>query len=194
MALVLFAGEAVRHVPLTKDLPSLAELARLASPLSVAKGGTDLGAAIERAVAALEGAGVVVVVTDGGDHGGGGRDAAAAAAASGVVVHTVGLGSERGAKIPVDGAFLTDRDGRDVVTAMDADSLAAVADAGGGTFVAATDHDRALVALYASHIGPMAEMSHRAEKSRERPNRYQWVLLPGLFLWTLSLCVREQRN
>jgi len=199
MALVLFAGEAVLAVPLTEDLRSFVELAELASPLSVPRGGTDLGAAIRTARENFEGpAGpheAILVLTDGGDHEGGGlRAAVAAAAERNLTVHGVGFGSERGAKIPVDGAFLRDRSGGDVVTRMDAASLTRITEATGGSFVSAAVTQRPLVSLYEERILPMARTSFEAERRRERENRFQWPLMLGFALWILMLCVSEKRR
>jgi len=198
MALVLFAGEAVRAVPLTSDLRSLADLAELASPLSVERGGTDLGAAILTAVGALDHETgrqrAVLLLTDGGDHEGHGLRAAREAAGRDIVVHCVGFGSERGAKIPVDGEFLRDRAGRDVVASMDVAGLTKIVGATGGAFVSAAETERPLVSLYDDQIRPKAAASFEAEKLERRENRFQWALLPGLLLWTLSLCVNERRR
>src|SRR5690606_31230418 len=52
-ALVLFAGEARLAVPLTRAAESFRDRVRRAEPLDVAVPGTDLGAALEVALAAL---------------------------------------------------------------------------------------------------------------------------------------------
>ena len=143
LALVLFAGEARLAAPLTSDVESFCEIVDLADPLSVGRGGTDLGAALEAALAALEGAAgdhaAVILVTDGEDLGGRGLRAAEACKARNVAVHCVGFGSAGGAKIPVAGdggtTFLRDRGGAEVVSALDPDGLRRIAEATGGEAV-----------------------------------------------------------
>ncbi|RMH05078.1 MAG: VWA domain-containing protein [Planctomycetota bacterium] len=154
--LVLFAGEARLAAPLTRDRTSFLALLALAGPESVPRGGTDLGAALERAAAAL-GAGrgpeperpaAVLLLSDGEDLEGRGREAALALAAAGIPVHCIGYGRRAGARIPVaaDGGeqWLLDRNGRPVQTAVDARGLASLAAATGGRFVLAAEEEAPL--------------------------------------------------
>jgi Ca-activated chloride channel family protein len=192
---VVFAGTARLAVPLTRDLRSFADLVEQAGPLSVPRGGTDLGAALESALEALEGRTgrheTVLLLTDGDDLEGRGRVAAARCRERGIRVHCVGFGSARGAKIPVEGegggSFLRDRAGREVVVKLDAESLRAIAEAAGGDYVEADDESRALPGLYEKRVLPMARRSFEAEERRERENRFQWPLLVAFLLWTFDL-------
>src|SRR5712671_1857243 len=72
LGLLVFAGEARLSVPLTQDHDAFMAMVELADPLSVRRGGTDLGAALERALAALAGQDsdhqVVLLLSDGEDH------------------------------------------------------------------------------------------------------------------------------
>ena len=203
LALVAFAGEAQLLVPLTPDLRSLATLADLADPSSVRRGGTDLGAALEAALAALEGrpadTASVIVLTDGEDLGGRGATAAEACARRGIVVHGVALGTALGGKIPLETeggtVFLRDRAGGDVVSAVDATGLRRLAERTGGAFVDATTTPGALVSLYEDHILPRAREATASEGRRKRENRFQGPLLLaiGLLLADLALADRRRR-
>jgi Ca-activated chloride channel family protein len=200
LGLVVFAGEATVLVPLTRDRRSFADLAGTAGPLTIPRGGTDLGAALDAAGAALsrreERPAVVILVTDGGDHEGRGLGAAESLAREGVTVHCLGFGSPRGAKIPVEsgGGFLRDRAGREVVAAMDADALRKIAAATGGAFLAADASGRNLVRLYEDRVVPRAQAVFRAGERSERENRFQWPLLLAILLWTIELSIHERRR
>ncbi|MHC4471636.1 MAG: VWA domain-containing protein [Planctomycetota bacterium] len=202
LGLVVFAGEARLAVPLTRDLRSFAELSDLAGPLSVPRGGTDLGAALRTALTTLEGRsgepGVVLLLTDGDDSGGRGAIAAEASRERDTIVHCVGFGSSLGAKIPVEAGrgeeFLRDRAGREVVSALDAASLEKIAEVTGGEFVDTGAGPGQLVALYERSILPMArELTEDGEREK-RENRFQWPLLLAILLWTLDLGVSERRS
>jgi len=201
LGLVVFAGEARLAVPLTRDLGSFARLAVRADPLSVGRGGTDLGAALTTALTALEGGSgeheAIVVVTDGEDLEEKGLRAAARCKERGITVHCVGLGSARGAKIPVrgvDGAetYVRDRAGADVVSVMDPATLSRIAESTGGAFVRAPGDDRPLLDLYEREIVPMARKSFAAREQRARENRYQWPLLLAFCVWILELGWRRR--
>jgi len=202
LGLVLFAGEARLAAPLTTDANAVAELAGRADPLSVGRGGTDLAGALRTAVLALEDRtgprGFVLLLTDGDDP----EARAAAVAETGrgrdVVVHVLGFGSPRGAKIPIEGedgeTYLTDREGREVVTALHEGRLRRIAEATEGAFETAGAEPGALSALYEDEVLASVRADGDAEGRRQRENRYQWPLLAALLLWILDLCLIERRK
>jgi Ca-activated chloride channel family protein len=202
IALVAFAGEARLLVPLTSDRESLGLLLDLAGPLSVERGGTDLGAAIREARGALRHAAgeheAIVVLTDGEDHAGAGLAAAKECAERGIAVHVLGLGSPRGARIPVDAGggeeFLRDRSGGEVLSALDEAGLRRVAEAGGGTFVPAGVGGGDLADLYETRIAPRADTVFEAERRSVRVNRYQWPLAAAFLLWMLAIWLPDRRR
>ncbi len=194
LGLVLFAGEARLVAPLTEDAASFAGLAEQAEPASVLRGGTDVAAALDTALLVLEASrgeqSAVLLLTDGEDLSGRSHTAADRCRERGVAVHCVGLGSERGSKIALptrDGeAFLRDRGGRDVVSAMNASSLEQIAETTGGAFVVADETD-ALVDVYERRILPMARVAYASSERGQRKNRFQWPLAAALFLFVLQL-------
>ncbi len=202
LGLVVFAGEARLAVPLTRDVAAFVALAQQQGPLSVRRGGTDLGAALDAAVAALAGATgdheVVLLLTDGEDHEGRGLRAAERCARRGITVHTVSFGARRGGKIPVPGeggeVFLRDRSGDDVVTVPGVAALSRIAAATGGTHVAAATTPQALAALYDDEIVPMARKALDERRRQERENRFQWPLAAALVLFVLELRVADRRR
>jgi Ca-activated chloride channel family protein len=202
LGLVVFAGEARLAVPLTRDRESFRELVELADPLSVERGGTDLGAALVTALEALQGQSgeheVVLLLTDGEDLEGRGRRAARTCRDKNVTVHGIGFGSALGAKIPIAGAggeaFLRDRAGTDVVSKMDAATLRRIAEATGGDFVDAHARPNALPELYEQRILPMARKAFEREERRAKENRFQWPLLAAFSLWILILCLGDRKR
>jgi Ca-activated chloride channel family protein len=177
LGLVVFAGEARAMVPLTEDMTSFLELLDLADPTSVARGGTDLGAALEAALDVLQGRrGTVLLFTDGEDLGGRGLLAARLLAERGVEVSCIGLGTELGSKITTGGGFVRDRSGEEVVSALDARGLRAIAEATGGTFLASA---------------PTISVTRRATAPERRENRYQWFLAGAVLLWLWDLSRRR---
>lgn len=209
LALVVFAGDARPFVPLTDDRAVFAELVALAEPSVLRVGGTDLGAALDAArtlfptQAAADGrhdrARTVVLLTDGEDHGERGLRAARALAADDVVVHAVGFGSARGSKIVVPTAdgerFLTDADGREVVSALQAGSLQRLAAAGGGQYRSAASaevREGVLIDLYEEAIRPRTRRHALDAQAELRENRYQWPLLGAVLLLLLEAARRAR--
>ncbi len=202
LGLVAFAGESRIVVPLTRDAATFADLALRTDPLSVERGGTDLGAALDTALVALAaGSGeneAIVLLTDGEDHEGRGLRVAARCRERGIAVHCVGFGSARGSKIPVDGpdgeAFLRDRAGDEILTRLDPTSLRALTSAADGVFVDATESDRPLLTIYEDEVLPMARKTFASEQRRQRKQRFQWPLAVALGLWILELCLTDRRR
>jgi Ca-activated chloride channel homolog len=204
LGLVVFAGEAKILSPLTRDADAIATLATAADELSVGRGGTDLGAAIELARGMFRAAeserAAIVVLSDGEDHGGGGRAAAQAAREAGLRVHCIGLGTEGGAKIPLDpeegGGFLRDASGVEVVTALLPADLRSIAEAGGGLYVDAARGRRVLATLWRGRVaGQKLATSSAGDASGTRPqpaNRYFWPLLLALIFWALDFSLTER--
>jgi Ca-activated chloride channel family protein len=214
LALVVFAGEALVRAPLTEDAAAVAELADASDVDSVARGGTDLGAALDAGLGVLSApapsgdrSAAILLLTDGEDLAGRGADAARRCRERGVVVHCLGLGDPRGSKIavPIEPAsersplprgesFLRDRAGSDVVSALDVLGLEAIARAGGGRFVDARDGGRSAVALYEEQIAPTARRSRERGALDGRENRFQWPLVAAIALWLLDLAFTDRRR
>ena len=202
LALVLFAGEARLAVPLTQDRASFLELAELADPLSVRLGGTNLGAALECALEALAGRSgdheTIVLLTDGEDLDGRGLEVAERCRQRNITVHCLGLGSALGSKIPVDDgrgeSYLRDRDGQEVVSALDPRSLQRVARATGGEFLSATGRPEALSSLFEKNVFPMAQRTYESERRPEPVNRFQWPLFVAFVLWLYELASTDRRR
>ncbi|HEX5052546.1 MAG TPA: VWA domain-containing protein [Planctomycetota bacterium] len=201
LGLVAFAGDARLAVPLCSDLEAVVRLADDLTPGGSGRGGTDLGAAIDAALAALQRVhglgGSIVLLTDGEDFAGRGRAAAARALAAGVPVHCLGFGGEGGSKVVVEAAdgetFLKDVAGDEVVTRLDAASLADVAAAGGGAFERPRSVRR-LAELYAAVLAPAAQAAAARDPRQEPAQRFQWPLLGALLFWMLRACLPERRR
>lgn len=201
LALVAFAGDARVVCPLTRDMKSFERILAEVDELTVARGGSDLGAALEAAYAMLEGSSgdheAVVLVTDGEDREGRARGAAGTLARAGIALHCVGIGSSAGGKIPVVGdggeSYLADVAGRDVVSTRDASGLGALADATGGALVDGNARG-ALMGLHRRSVREMARKAIDSETVAVRANRYRWPLLLAVLLWTAELALTARRR
>ncbi len=195
LGLVVFAGEARLLIPLTTDMESFAQLLELAEPDVLPRGGTDLGAAISAAIRALGSADgeheAIVLLTDGEDLAAAGAAAAAQAQARGIAIHCVGFGSARGSKIAVerDGgeSFLRDGAGREVVSALDAAGLRAIADATGGLYLEAGAAPGALAQLQRERLDPLTGRARSAGAAALPAARFPLLLLCAFALGILEL-------
>jgi Ca-activated chloride channel family protein len=202
VGLVAFAGEARLVVPLTHDLDSFRQLLAGVDTDTVRKGGSDLAAALRKALDLVEpgqeSTTAIVLLTDGEDLTGAGRQAAAEVAARGVIVHTVGYGSTRGSKITVvDGereTFLQDNSGDEVVSTLDADGLRRLSGATGGEFLRADVMPLPLVELKRKRLDQALQRSYEAGEETLHKTRFQWVLLPAFLLLLIEILAHGGRR
>jgi Ca-activated chloride channel family protein len=185
VGLVAFAGEALTQVPLTLDYPIVLQAIENLQPGQLADG-TAIGTALMTATNRLRGAAgrsrVVILLTDGENNQGSidPRTAAQAAAATGVRVHTVGVGSEGVAPVPVGRSVFGLRyENRPV--RIDEALLGEIATGTGGRYFRARDAE-ALRRIY-----EQIDQMERAPMRESRISRYnEWYLWPiGIALLAL---------
>ncbi len=203
VGLVAFAGRARRIVPLTHDLDSFRQLLAPVDTNAVRLGGSDLAAALRKALELVEAdeqsTTVIALLTDGEDLTGAGQQAAEEVARAGVILHTVGYGSTRGSKIILEEngeeIFLTSEAGEEVVSRLEGESLRAMALATGGEFIRADVMPLPLVELKRKRLDPMLDRVYEDGEETLLKTRYQWVLLPGilLLLWDILICGGRRR-
>lgn len=202
VGLVVFAGSARLWVPLTHDVDSFAGLLGEVDTDVVKTGGTDLSKALRKSLEVADpkdaATTVVLLMTDGEDLAGAGQQAATELKDQGLTVYTVGYGSAMGSKITVtqDGKedFLRDRQGKEVVSRMDPDSLRKVAAVTGGEFVRAEAMVLPLVELHEKRLVPMQKRAYDSGEESGKQARYQWVLLPLVILLLLEVAFARGRQ
>lgn len=147
VGLVVFAGNAYVQMPMTSDFASLKMFMQSVTTGMVPTQGTAIGAAINLCRNSFsQGEAVsraIVVITDGENHEDDAIEAAKDAFADGIKVYTVGMGTSKGAPIPVEPGqnnnFIKDKDGNIVISKIDEASLAQVASAGSGAYIPANN-------------------------------------------------------
>jgi len=202
VGLVVFAGEARLWIPLTHDVGSFAGLLDEVDTNIARVGGTDLGKALRRGLELADpddvATTVVVLMTDGEDLARAGRQAAVELKERDLTVFTVGYGSAMGSKITVERddkeQFLRDRDGNEVVSRMDPESLREVAEVTGGEFVRAEAMVLPLVELHQKRFVPMQKRAYDAGEESGKQARYQLVLLPLLLLLMFEIAFAHGRH
>lgn len=198
VALLAFAGDVRVSAPLTHDRNTLAHFVDTLTPDDNLVGGTNLGAALERALALFDGRTgaheAVVMLTDGEDLEEQGLAMAKKAAERGIRVYVVGMGTEAGGKIPDgSGGFVRDEAGREVVSTMKDATLRQIAETTGGTYLAASASAVPLEELYDKRISRIETRELWAGKERIPHDRFQWPLVLALGCMLVEAGLRERR-
>lgn len=203
VALIAFAGAPREVAPLTHDRSTLLALLETLSPEENEQGGTDLGAALTRALSMFDGRTgaheAIVLLTDGEDLEGQGLEAARTAAERGIRVFVVGMGTPEGGKIPLAGPdgserFLADGGGNEVVSALDGSTLAELAHATGGEYLAAAQSVTPLEELYTKRISSLEGRELGGSEEWVPHDRFQWPLALALAGMLAEMGMRERRR
>ena len=192
IGLLAFAGRTTVLSPLTADHGFFRLVLNSASPNSVTLGGTNLGEVIRKGTKLLseqEGPKAILLISDGEDHDSYPLDAAEEARRAGVVIITVGFGSETGSPIDIMDNFtgrkkrITDSDGQEVISKLDGDLLRKIALKTNGVYVPAATGVLDLESIMNKHILPLVEDSDQSKEIEVRNELYPFFVGFGIFFF-----------
>lgn len=148
VGLIVFAGNAYTQLPMTADFTSAKMFLNSISTDMVSMQGTAIGSAIKLALNSFSGNDkvqkTIIIITDGENFEDDAVAAAKSAAERGVKVNVIGVGSTKGAPIPVGGgAWMKDSQGNVVTTYLNEETAQQIAKAGDGLYVRGNAGDAA---------------------------------------------------
>ncbi|MEM7218743.1 MAG: VWA domain-containing protein [Pseudomonadota bacterium] len=197
VGLIAFAGRASVKSPLTTDYGFFRLVLRGVDPGSISRGGTEIGTALRKAIAAFgpnRGAPrVLLLITDGEDHDSYPEDAIEDLLAAGIRIVAIGFGSEAGSTItlrdPETGArsTLTDGEGNVVRSRLDGELLRTLALRTEGVYVPAGTSAVDLDAIVETHIEPLVSQTGAEVERRQPTQHYPWPLFGALLAFLLAI-------
>jgi Ca-activated chloride channel homolog len=203
VGLVAFAGRSYVLSPLTVDAGALDLFLDNLDPSVVGQAGSSLAKTIRQGTDLLlltrSGADRALVVMSDGEAFEPVEEVVAEArraAQQGVSLVTVGFGSTAGSPIPIrEGGTTTnkrDENGQVVVTRYHPELLQAAAEAAGGTFIDASQTDKATRVRAA--LASLRRQQRVAAAGESKSPRYQWFLFPAVILLVLDTLLGERRG
>lgn len=140
VGLILFAGNAYLQSPLTQDIAAIEIFIRSSSPAQATTQGSSIANAIDLAQYAFgdekQGGMSMIVISDGEAHDTELESSIDLALEKGLIIHTVGVGTQEGGYIPLRNSdrqdFVRDQEGQLVKTRLEDESLRELARATGG--------------------------------------------------------------
>ena len=199
VGLVVFAGDAVVQLPITSDYRMARAFARRIDPSLVSVQGTAIGKALEQALLAFSGdteqshGRVIILITDGENHDDDAIAVAERAAQMGVKIFTIGIGTPEGAPIQIGGEFIKDEAGEMVVSKLNEEMLARIADITGGAYVRSSKQSIGLDEIVKA-INEMEQTELSMVRFEEFNEQYQYLLIAALVLLLLEFVVLDRRN
>lgn len=171
VALVAFAADARTVIPMTTDFYSAKMFLNDLEPSMITAQGTDISQALRMSMQTFSKDDrvhkAIILITDAEDHEGEAIKMAREAAEKGIQVDVIGVGTSKGAKIPLspDGQqYMTDYEGNTVITAVDEKSAAEIAAAGNGVYVNGASKDA---------LAQLSKQLEKLSKSEFKTVRYK---------------------
>lgn len=199
IGLLPFAGASFLFCPLTTDYEAFADSLAALNSETIPKGGTGIGAVIREAVNVLAGNSnykVLVLITDGEDLGQDALNAADLARQEKMIIHTVGVGTPQGSLIPLPaggGNFIKDENGF-VVSKLDEQTLAAIAETTGGIYAPLGAMGEGLDAVYQRKLAMIPKEEQGVRKKNVPIERFQWPLSAAVLLFSAEFLLIGRRR
>ncbi|WBV61391.1 VWA domain-containing protein [Chryseobacterium camelliae] len=202
VGVVIFAGEATSIMPLTTDYSSAETYINGIETSSMQVQGTDFLKAMETAAEKFKnvnkGARKVILLSDGEDNEG--NDAAAIRLANkeGIVVTTVGIGTEEGAPVPEYSygqlmGYKTDVNGETVISKRQTEALHKIAQSTGGDYIDGNNINETPDKI----IDILSKKSFSSEatvKSQNANHYYQYFLVFSILFFFLIYVFNPKRD
>ncbi|MBI1184711.1 VWA domain-containing protein [bacterium] len=202
IGLVIFAGNAYVQMPITTDYSAATLFLESISSEIVPRQGTAIGESIRLSLESFDKENetnrAIVIISDGENHEGDALEAAKEARAAGVLVYSVGVGTAKGAPVPltkhgVRYDFQRDKDGNIITSKMYAEMLREVAEAGGGTYFS-LDNTRETAQLLNDDLLKLEKKEMESRVFTDYEDHFQLFLIICLALLLLDWLITYKRN
>ena len=204
VGLIVFAGKAYVQMPLTVDSRAALMYLNTVNTDMVQTQGTAIGEALTAAKLVFDNGGeisgnnrAVILITDGESHDEDAPNAASELADMGVHIITIGVGTEKGAPIPMErnggSDFKKDNQGNIVLSKLNESMLEELSNTGNG-FYMNLSQGRAVVQQVEKEVSGLDKDSGQEYTFVEYRNHFQVFLLAGILLLLLEMLISEKGN
>jgi len=202
VGIIAYAAKAVPQLPITTDYSAAKMFLQALNTDMLSSQGTALDSAIDLAATFFDDEDqtnrVIFLISDGEDHSEDAQNAAARAAELGIKIFTFGVGTEKGAPIPlkrngVVESYKKDFEGEVVITKRNAEVLEAIAKATEGAFQDG-NQTQAVLDFVSEQLKAMDKKEFEAKKYVTYKDRFQAFLIGALFLLVLDLFLFETKT
>lgn len=200
LGLVIFAGEAYVQLPITTDYNAAKMFLSSINTNMIPVQGTNVESAIEKASESFgsdEGKNrAIILITDGEDHSQEAIEAAEKAGKKGIMINTIGIGSENGVPIPllengIVKGYRKDREGQTVVTKLNSELLKTIASKANGVYVQASQADLGLNAVL-DKIGELDKAQLESKMYSDYEDQFQWFLGLAFIFFFIEFLINER--
>ncbi|MFT6850563.1 MAG: Ca-activated chloride channel family protein [Sphingobacteriales bacterium] len=199
VGLIIFAGNAYVQMPLTADKDAASLFLSSLNTDIMPSQGTAIGEAIDLAGEAFrqtaEKNRVMLIISDGENHEPGAIEKIEELAKEGVIVHTVGVGSEKGGPIPVGrtGDYRRDKEGNIILSKLNEPMLIDLADKGNGNYFRISN-GREEISRLTAEIDKMEKNEQETQIFADYDDKFQYFLGFAFLLAFAEILILERRR
>ena len=203
LGIILFAGNAYMQMPLTTDYAAAQLFLRSANPSQAPAQGTAISEAIDLAEQSFEEDNkqhkAIIIISDGETHDQDALDRAKTAAENGLLIYSVGVGTQAGGFIPtiIGGRsdYKRDQTGNPVRTSLNEGMMQDLADEGNGFYfnLAGSDVKEVSVALRNS-IDQMEKREFEARVFNEYESYFQYFIAIAILFLIAEFLLSYRKN
>jgi len=202
VGIVGYAGSAYPVLPMTTDYSIAKMYLQSMNTNMVSSQGTAFNDAIKLSVDYFDikdTSKLIILVSDGEDHGDGAEEAIEMAKEKGVRIITIGVGTEKGALIPLKDdrgtitAYKKDQNGENVITKLYPDVLKNIATKTNSKFIYGVA-TKEVVEEVKKALNKIEKSEFESQQIADYESQYQWFLGLALFLLFIDLFLLEKKT
>ncbi len=202
VGIIVYAGSAYPLLPITTDHASAKMFLQGANPDMVSSQGTAINEALNMTKTYYNNEEqtnkFLIVISDGEDHEEGTKQVAQNLANEGVKIYTIGVGTEKGAPIPikVGGSLVgykTDQKGETVITHQNTETLKAIGAIGNGGYIDGNRTNNAVQKIVKILVNAQ-KSEFETKQFSDYKDQFQWFLGIGLLLLLIDVFLFEKKT
>jgi Ca-activated chloride channel family protein len=202
IGIIAYAGSAFPQLPITTDYASGKMFLQAMNTEMLSSQGTAIYEAIELAKTYYNDEEqtnrVLFIVSDGEDHEGNVKTIVEEAVKEGIKIFTIGVGSEKGAPIPIkrNGIVQTykkNSQGGTVITKLNPTTLQEIANKANGIYIDGRNTTK-VVEEVTTVLQNMDKKEFEAKQFADFKDQFQWFLIAGLLLLFLDIFLLERKT
>lgn len=203
IGIIAYAGQAYPQLPITTDYGAAKMFLQGMNTDMLSSQGTAIGQAIDLASTYYndddQANRILFIISDGEDHSeGAAKDAVEKAVDNNIKIYTIGVGTPKGAPIPlkkngVVESLKKDRNGEVVITKLNEPILEELAEEGNGKYISGANTEAAIETIK-NELNNMNKTEFEAKQFAEYKDQFQWFLGLGLLFLFLDVFLLEKRT
>jgi len=202
VGIIAYAGKAFPQLPITTDYAAGKMFLQSMNTEMLSSQGTAIDEAIQLAKTYYDDEEqtnrVLIIISDGEDHSNIAADIAEEASEEGIKIFTIGVGSTKGAPIPIkrNGIVLNykkDNTGETVITKLNEETLINIAEEANGQYINGNNTNDVVVAIR-EILNKMDKKEFEAKEFAEYKDQFQWFLGLGIFFLCIDIFLLERKT